>query len=112
MSRLSTGLYFDSVEAANALDSNTIKDWASPTGDLTIPMTKAERIALVKVLVEDIKNTTGCLALNSIDRTAFQNRWGTNADFFPEYVFEVVAWRILVCFLNHIYDLSLTIRSI
>jgi hypothetical protein len=96
MSRSSTGLYFGSVDAANAI--NKISYWDPPKNDATIPTTQDARENVVKELVIMIKNNKGCLVLNGVERKAFLNRWGDDADLFDAWAIEAVAWRILVSF--------------
>jgi hypothetical protein len=92
-SRSSSGLFFGSVEAANA--ANMITFWDPPANDVTIPTTQADKEAVVKDFVVAIKNNKGCLTLGT-ERQAFKTRWADGAVFFKESAIEAVAWRILV----------------
>ncbi|KAJ4319239.1 hypothetical protein N0V94_004028 [Neodidymelliopsis sp. IMI 364377] len=90
-SRTSSGLFFGSVEAANA--ANMITFWDPPANDVTIPTTQADKETVVKDLVVAIKNNKGCLTLGT-ERQAFKTRWADGAIFFKESAIEAVAWRI------------------
>jgi hypothetical protein len=88
--QLATVLTFQSIDDINKRNGRPLFTWTA--GDLTIPRTNTQKQYWVRALLDAIRSTD-----NATEKvtTAFQNRWGSNANHYDPEDIEDLAWRMV-----------------